>query len=167
MLCTFSEIWLTCWKDYVCHNALFSTFIFLLSSRRLKHDWTLSKHRHWMCFVIPTVSCLSLILPGVLDKSGGKLTGIFRLCCHQVPEDAPGFETSQSFVQIWGHAGEKSYFNFYFCDFSDVDFCFYIYFRSLSGLILWCLPFMIGLDCSLFLPKNLVSPFVHFRFNTN
>lgn len=41
------------------------------------------------------------VLPsGVPDKSGSKFPGIFRLLCHQVPEDPPGSETTQSSVQI-------------------------------------------------------------------
>lgn len=53
---------------------------------------------------------LSVLHIGVLDKPGSKFTGIFWLYCHQVPEDPPCFETSQSSVQIWGHEGEKYVF---------------------------------------------------------
>ncbi|KAG7227357.1 hypothetical protein INR49_000362, partial [Caranx melampygus] len=43
----------------------------------------------WLDFLIVDISTDRSIVrvSCVLDKSGGKLTGIFRLCCHQVPED--------------------------------------------------------------------------------
>lgn len=61
---------------------------------------------------------------GVLDKPGSEFTGIFWLYCNQVPEDPAGSETSQSSVQIWGHAGEikKKYISeLHWCPFTTVS----------------------------------------------
>ncbi len=106
--------WPLYWWDYVMllYSVFSECFHYFSSLKNICNFLSrVNMNRNWHAFVFVQwfshYTRLSGLHTGVLDKPGSKFTGIFRLCCNQVPEDAAGFETTQSSVQIWGHAGEK------------------------------------------------------------